>query len=83
MLTNSNFPSFFVNSVIVTTVSTLFALALGALDAYAIANFRFVLRRTILFTILLTRLYPPVTTPIPVFFVIRFLGLIDTRTAAR
>ena len=72
---------FFLNSVVVTGASTLLALFIGSLGAFSFSNFRFRMSNFFFFLILITRMYPPVTTLIPAYFMIRYLGLLDTRTA--
>lgn len=74
---------FFTNSVIVALTSTGFAILLGSLAAYALAKsyLGFALRQAIMFWILITRIYPPVTTAIPYFIIIRRLGISDTHFA--
>jgi multiple sugar transport system permease protein len=76
-----SFPLYLWNSIVVATLSTLAAVILGAMAAFAFVNFRFRWKRSLLFSILLTRMFPPVTTLIPVYFVISQLGLVDTKTA--
>lgn len=74
---------FFRNSVIVALTSTGFAILLGSLAAYALAKsyLGFALRQTIMFWVLITRIYPPITTAIPYFIIIRRLGISDTHFA--
>ncbi|MCB0064022.1 MAG: carbohydrate ABC transporter permease [Caldilineaceae bacterium] len=74
---------FFANSVIVALTSTGVAILLGSLAAYALAKsyLAFTLRQTAMIWILVTRIFPPVTTAIPYFIIIRNLGLSDTHFA--
>lgn len=79
MLWNEGSYSFFVNSLIVATTATFLSLFLGALLAYGFAMFKFSGKRALFFFILITRAYPPVTTLIPIYFVVRYLGLMDSK----
>lgn len=74
---------YFANSVIVALTSTGVAILLGSLAAYALAKsyLAFALRQTAMIWILVTRIFPPVTTAIPYFIIIRGLGLSDTHLA--
>jgi multiple sugar transport system permease protein len=65
------------NSVIVTGVSTLIALGLGVPAGYAFSRLRFRGRETWASTILSFRFMPPVAVAIPIFLLIRELGLTD------
>jgi multiple sugar transport system permease protein len=71
------------NSVVVSLATTGFAILLGSLAAYALAKtyLAFALRQAIMVWILITRIYPPVTTAIPYFVIIRSLGISDTHFA--
>ena len=71
-----------INSLVVALCTAVVVVAVGAPAAYAIARFRF--RRPsngdITLWFLSQRVLPPVATAIPLFLMIRFLGLYDTRT---
>jgi multiple sugar transport system permease protein len=72
-----NYLTFIENSAIVTGVSTLIALALGVPAGYAFSRFRFRGSDTLASTILSFRFMPPVAVAIPIFLMIRYLGLVD------
>jgi multiple sugar transport system permease protein len=67
------------NSLITATFGTAGALCLGAMMALGFALHEFRGRRSVFFAILLTRMFPPVTTLIPLYLILRMLGLLDTR----
>jgi multiple sugar transport system permease protein len=69
--------TFVKNSVIVTGVSTLIALALGVPAGYAFSRLRFRGADTWASTILSFRFMPPVAVAIPIYLMIRYLGLLD------
>ena len=72
---------YYINSIIVSIFSTVLCLAFGSFGAFAFSTFKFLGQKTLFIIILITRMYPPVTTLIPVFFAIQYFGLHDTRTA--
>ena len=71
--------TFVKNSVIVTGTSTLIALALGVPAAYAFSRLRFRGADTWASTILSFRFMPPIAVAIPIYLMIRSLGLVDSR----
>jgi multiple sugar transport system permease protein len=66
------------NSVIVTGVATLIALGLGVPAGYAFSRLRFRARDHWASTILSFRFMPPVAVAIPIYLMIRSLGLLDS-----
>jgi multiple sugar transport system permease protein len=68
----------FMNSVIVVPISTLFSVALGFLAAYGVSRFR-VGGNFFPFSVLATRMFPPIAFAVPLLVYYRMLGLIDTR----
>ena len=74
---------YFRNSIIVALSTTGFSILLGSLAAYALAKsyLSYGVRRATMIWVLITRIYPPVTTVIPYFIIIRNLGIADTHFA--
>ncbi len=72
---------YIINSVIVGASTTLFALVIGTLSAYALARFRlpYQLNERLSFWVLSTRMFPPIVTIIPLFAMMRVLHLVNTR----
>lgn len=68
------------NSLIVSTIATILALIIGSLCAFSYTHFRFIGKEIIFFLIMLTRMYPPVTTLLPIYLVVSALRLADTKT---
>jgi len=66
------------NSLIIAGGSTIAALVLGTLSAYAFSRFTVVAKSDWMFFILSTRMLPPVVVTIPIFLMYRYLGLFDT-----
>ncbi len=78
-LWTGNFPSSFVNSVVVSVSSTTLALLFGVPAAYALSRARFRSQRRIALWILASRMAPPIAFTIPFFLAYREVGLLDTR----
>lgn len=72
------FGRFLLNSLLVASASTLVAVVLGAMAAYALARFTFRRSKDLAFWILSVRMTPPVAAIIPIFIIMRTLGLLDT-----
>ncbi|RBW69258.1 carbohydrate ABC transporter permease [Bacillus taeanensis] len=71
---------FLVNSVIVTSVSTLIALALGVPAAYALAMFKVKKGDDILFWFISTRFLPIAGVIIPLYLIFKNTNLLDSKT---
>ncbi|UQZ83435.1 Trehalose transport system permease protein SugB [Paenibacillus konkukensis] len=67
-----------VNSTIVTVVSLALTLILGALAAYALARFEFKLKPMMMGLFLLGMLIPIHSTLVPLFIIMKKVGLLDT-----
>jgi len=67
-----------INSIIITTLSTVLAVGLGTLAAYAISRFRIPGESDLMFFILSTRMLPPIVVLIPIFLFFSNLGLKDS-----
>ena len=74
----SQLPRYFLNSLIVSTGTTVLSLAVGCLAAYSLARFRFRAKRYMLLSILFVRMVPAVVLVIPIYTLWRSLGLLDT-----
>lgn len=74
----SQFVNRLTNSVIIAGGSTIFAVVLGVLAAYAFSRFKVPAQADLEFFILSTRMLPPVVVTIPIFLMYRQLGLFDT-----
>ncbi len=75
---STDFPHFFVNSIVIDVTSTALALVLGTLAAYAFSRFRVAGKNDMLFFILSQRMLPPVAVLVPIFLMYSRLNLIDT-----
>lgn len=72
------FPAQLANSLIVGVVSTVLALALGTMAAYAFSRFKIKAKNDALFFILSTRMLPAVVVVVPIYLMFRQLGLLNT-----
>jgi multiple sugar transport system permease protein len=74
----SPYPSRFLNSLIIASISTILAVGMGTFTAYGFSRFRLAGEQDLLFFILSTRMLPPIVVAIPMFLMYRAVGLIDT-----
>lgn len=74
---------FLVNSLIITSASTVLAVILGAFAAYALARLRLPFRLSIVIGLafLVVRFYPKITVALPYFLLMREFNLLDTHLA--
>ena len=79
VLFSQNFFTYFVNSLIVALVSTVFSVMLGALAAYALARFKFMGKGVVVMSTLLLRMVAPVILVIPIFILWNKIGLVNSR----
>jgi ABC-type glycerol-3-phosphate transport system permease component len=73
-----NFGRYLINSVAVALAVTLFSLALATLSGYAFARFRLFGGKAILLGILATQMFPAILLAIPLYILIRNLGLLNS-----
>jgi multiple sugar transport system permease protein len=76
-----SFGQYLLNSLLVAFASTLCALVIGTLAAYALARFRLPanLDRRLSLWILSTRMFPAIVTAVPLFLIMRDVRLVNTR----
>lgn len=68
------------NSIGVSVITALVALAIATPAAYAMSRFRFVGKRATTGALLATQMFPGVAAAIPLYLILDQLGLIDTRS---
>ena len=76
----SNYVPRFVNSLVIAFGSTILSVGFGVMAAYAFSRFKVPGKDDLLFSILSTRMMPPIAVAIPIYLMYRELGLSDTRT---
>lgn len=77
LLADGKFALYYWNSINVAFWSSLIAVFIGTMMAFAFTRVQFAARRLLFFIILIPRSFPPVTTVIPLFFAARALGVTD------
>ena len=78
VLTEANFTRYFVNSIIVSVVSTFLSIGASALAAYSLARRNFFGKRIFAGSTFLMRMIPPVVLVIPIFIMFRNIGILDS-----
>src|SRR5215470_10075888 len=78
-----SFGEYLLTSAIVAVTSTILALIIGTLAAYALARFELPLKlnRRLSLWILSTRMFPAIVTAVPLFLMMRDVRLLNTRLA--
>jgi multiple sugar transport system permease protein len=77
----SGFPRVFTNSVVVAACTTLAALTIGTLAAFALSVLRVRRRAAFLAIVLSVSMFPPIATVSPLFLFLSVVGLRDTLLA--
>jgi multiple sugar transport system permease protein len=72
------FARWFLNSLLVSALMTLFQVGLAILAAFAFAKMRFPLKGAVYLVVISTMLLPQIVTIVPMFLLIAKLGLVDT-----
>ncbi|MCI5076607.1 carbohydrate ABC transporter permease [Oricola sp.] len=78
LLSETPFLLYFRNSVILSTATTIFVVALATLGAYSLVRFRYRGRETLAMLVLFTYLLPSVVLIIPLYLMMVSLGLSNT-----
>ena len=78
---NTDFPAYFFNSFKVAAISTFLSVLVSMYAAYALARIRFVGRYAYGLLLLVTQMFPHILLVIPLFIVIRNIGLFNTHAA--
>ncbi|HZW39395.1 MAG TPA: carbohydrate ABC transporter permease [Ignavibacteriaceae bacterium] len=78
LFTNLNLTRYFINSVIISTGVTLVSLLVNTMGGYAFAKFRFKRKKTLFNFLLSSMIIPAQVTMLPVFLILKNLGLINT-----
>jgi ABC-type glycerol-3-phosphate transport system permease component len=81
VLSNSDFPKYFGNSVLLTVITTALTLMISLWAAYAFARMRFPLQHLLLLFVLVPRLIPRISVVVPLYRIIVEMGLLNTYTA--
>jgi N-acetylglucosamine transport system permease protein len=76
--TEGNIGTYFINSLIVVVSATVLVMLLGAMTAYVIARYTFPGRDVLYYSFVAGMAFPIFLALVPLFFVVRNLGLIGT-----
>lgn len=69
------------NSIFVSTLTTVFGVAVAVPAAYAFARFRFPGRNALFFSVLFRNMFPAVVFLMPLFIMMRWMGLVNTHAS--
>ncbi|MET7667928.1 carbohydrate ABC transporter permease [Micromonospora luteifusca] len=78
--TKAHIGRYFLNSVIVVSCSTFLTMLLGSMAAYVLARYKFWGNRAVYFLFVSGLAFPVFLALVPLFFVVKNLGLLDTHT---
>jgi arabinogalactan oligomer / maltooligosaccharide transport system permease protein len=81
VLTQTNFPRWFLNSVIVAAFTMLLGVFMAATTGYAMSRFNFPGRRPLLMVFLVTQMFPMAILIVPIYVIMARLGLINTHAS--
>lgn len=78
VFTNTNFFTWLLNSVVVTLLTAMIGVSLASTAAYALSRYRFPGRTQMLVFLMATQMIPVVVLLLPLYFMLKKLGLVDT-----
>jgi arabinogalactan oligomer/maltooligosaccharide transport system permease protein len=74
VLTETNFPIWFLNSVIVAVFTMTIGVFISATTGYALSRFNFPGRRQLMLTFLITQMFPMAILIVPIYVIMSRLG---------
>ncbi|GAA0849757.1 carbohydrate ABC transporter permease [Streptosporangium amethystogenes subsp. fukuiense] len=77
VLTETQFPTWLLNSVIVAGLTTVIGVFLASTTGYAISRFRFPGHRGVMWTLLITQMFPVAILIVPLYNLMAGLGLLN------
>lgn len=77
--TQSDYPTLVFNSLVVTSVTVVICLAAGTIAAYSFSRFNYAGRTQLMLGYLIVRMFPAVLMIIPLFVLMRGVGLLDSK----
>lgn len=78
LITETNFPNWFKNSVIITAGNIVLTITLSTAAGYALTRYDFPQKKNLARMLLLTYMFPPVLLGIPYFLLFDYIGLKNT-----
>jgi multiple sugar transport system permease protein len=79
--TGRDFLGYLANSLMVSTATTVLGVAIAVPAAYAFSRFRFPGRHVLFYGVLVRNMFPAVVFLMPLFLMMRWLHLVNTRTS--
>lgn len=79
VLFDTSFPRWFLNSVVVAAFTMVIGITMAATAGYALARFNFAGKRGLMWTFLLTQMFPVAILIVPIYTIMANLNLIDTK----
>src|SRR5690625_3575188 len=77
---NSNYLTWYKNSMIVSGLSALISVGMTSLVAYAFSRYQFVGRKTGLYTFLILQMFPVIMAMVALYILLNLVGLLNTLT---
>lgn len=71
--------SYFMNSLIISLVSTFIAVFIGMMGGYVFARYQFRFKKYLFLGFMLSRTIPGISLSLPIFIIFSHIGLIDTK----
>lgn len=81
VLFDTNFPTWFLNSVIVAAFTMVVGMAMSATAGYALSRFNFPGKRGLMWVFLITQMFPVAILIVPIYTIMASLDLIDTKAS--
>lgn len=81
VLTETDFPTWFMNSVVTALFTMAFGIFMAATAGYALSRFNFPGRRSLMWTFLVTQMFPVAILIVPIYTIMANLSLINTLTS--
>jgi multiple sugar transport system permease protein len=78
LLSRTRFPEYFKNSTIVAMLATVGAIVCAVLAGYGLTRFRFLGKKVISDAVLVTYMFPPILMAIPLFVMLKQVGLTNS-----
>lgn len=77
---NSNYLTWYKNSMIVSGLSALISVGMTSLVAYAFSRYQFIGRKTGLYTFLILQMFPVIMAMVALYILLNLVGLLNTLT---
>ncbi|ATW51174.1 sugar ABC transporter permease [Streptomyces xantholiticus] len=80
LLEDTEFLAWFANSLIVAALTTVLGVFVAATTGYAVSRFRFPGKRGLMWTLLITQMFPVAVLIVPIYNIMATLGLLNSAT---